>query len=116
VDGTLTPTEEHLQLIRHIAFSSIPRSRRQLLRAVLTNNGEITSPKAEEVLSLCRPAVRRSMKELAATGLVEHSGGSRSEPDRIVLARKWRWLLVDNEEFDETGVQLCRPEEIECML
>src|SRR5262249_28709129 len=40
-------TDEDLEVLRHVAFSSLPRRRRQILRALLTNGGGLNTGEAE---------------------------------------------------------------------
>jgi len=88
---------DDLATIRHIAFSSIPRKRRDLLRALLMTEGCLTSAEVENILGITRPTALKRMRELAATGIVVLVAGEQesSEPAQICLGDSWRWLLGD---------------------
>jgi DNA-binding transcriptional ArsR family regulator len=98
--------DEGIASVRHVAFSSIPRNRRRVLRALLTVSGELTTADAEKVLGVSQPTARNLMKELAATGLAIFDGGTGSAASRLVLADDWKWLLPQ-EAFAESETQLC---------
>jgi hypothetical protein len=58
-----------LEVVRHVVVSSIPRHRRQLLRAVLTNGGTINSSQAQNVLGLAAPSSVTTCPSLQQLGL-----------------------------------------------
>jgi hypothetical protein len=90
-----TVSADDLLPIRHIAFSSIPRKRRELLRAVLMAGGSLASNEADKALGVSRPTASSRMKELAATKIVDFTPANQqtSSPEKIQLADDWRWLL-----------------------
>jgi len=96
-DGRDAVTADDLQPIRHIAFSSIPRKRRGLLRSLLMAGGSLTSTEAQKALGVSKPTAISRMKELAATEIALFGKGDckTSTPDRITLAEDWKWLLED---------------------
>ncbi|MBI2815382.1 MAG: hypothetical protein HYX72_00435 [Acidobacteria bacterium] len=98
--------EDEIAMLRHVAFSSIPRHRRTILRAVLTSGGDISSTRAEKQLGISRPSVRGWMRELAATGIVEFEEGCGNGADRVILNPKWRWLL-EGEPVAESEKGVC---------
>ncbi len=69
-NGRSSVTAEDLDVIRHIAFSSIPCKRRQLLRALLVAGGTLNAAAVEKILGVSRPTALSRMRELAATGIV----------------------------------------------
>jgi hypothetical protein len=91
--ATVTATDD-MPLIRHIAFSTIPETRRNLLRALLLSGDSLTSTNAATVLRLTKPTVLGWMKELAATGIVELTDGdsNTSQPASVTLGLDWKWL------------------------
>jgi hypothetical protein len=91
---------EDLEIIRHIAFSSLPSVRRKVLRAVLIEGGRLESTRAETILGVTRPTVRSWMDELAATGIVSLTKGTNSAPDYLTLAGAWNWLLPVRSELE----------------
>jgi len=98
VSGRERITDEDLNIIRHIAFSSLPSHRRQVLRALLVGHGMLDSKKAEETLGISRPTARAWMKELAATAIASWTEGKGNQPDMLTLGGKWGWLLPPREE------------------
>jgi hypothetical protein len=95
-DGRLFVAAEDLQTIRHIAFSSIPRKRRELLYAVLSKGGALLDAgQVQRVLRVSRPTAHVRMKELGATAIVRFTDGNEktSTPATLMLADDWRWLL-----------------------
>lgn len=98
-----------LETIRHVAFSSLPSRRRKMLRAVLTNGGELTSKDTNEQLHISRPTARDMMRELAATGIVKLTEGWGSEPHVATLAESWSWLLpsTDPDSPAESEMGVC---------
>ncbi len=93
ISGRSEINDEDLEIIRHIAFSSIPQNRRFILRALLVKDGVLTSVDAEKELRISRPTARNWMKELGATGLADYQTGHENQPDRVTLSKPFSWLL-----------------------
>lgn len=93
VGGRQQVNREDMDIIRHIAFSTITQTRRGTLRAILVAGGTLDSTKAANELGVSQPTARSRMKELAATGIVSWHGGKGSVAESITLADNWRWLL-----------------------
>ncbi len=83
-----------MEIVRHVAISSIPRSRRSVLKAVIENDGSITSAELEKRLPVSRPTARHRMRELSATGIVVLRNGAGNDADEVTLAKEWIWLKV----------------------
>lgn len=92
---TIVSASDDMPLIRHIAFSTIPETRRKLLRALLLRGDSLTSTDTVTALRLTRPTALEWMKDLDATGIVELTPGdsTTSQPAVIILADGWKWLL-----------------------
>ena len=105
-DRRTTVEAGDLDIIRHVAFSTLPGKRRGLLRALLTGGGDLTSHEVEQALGVSRPTAIARMRELAATQIVISSEGkpSTSTPSKINLADDWRWLLNATPPLKESGV------------
>jgi hypothetical protein len=86
-------TQNDLEIVQHIALSSIPSHRRRVLRAVIAKSGDLNSAQAEKLLNISRPTARTWMRELSATGIVEWVKSDGNSPEKIVLDQKWFWLL-----------------------
>ena len=93
-DGRTAVAGDDLSLIRHIAFSSIPTKRRELLRALLAGGGTLDSSQVEAALDTSRPTALNRIRELGATGIAVYSEGDpkSSTPASITLADEWKWL------------------------
>jgi hypothetical protein len=87
-------TRDDLSVIRHIAFSTIPTRRRELLRALLAAGGTMNTGQVALALGVSRPTALNRMKELAATGICKMPDGnsSTSTPAVITLNPEWEWL------------------------
>jgi hypothetical protein len=93
VGGKLAVDAEAIESVRHIAFSSIPRPRRRILRALLETRGQAESGTLAHLLHVTLPTARDWMRELAATGLVEFREGNGNAPNSVALQESWRWLI-----------------------
>ena len=84
-----------LDILRHVAFSSIPSKRRDLLRALLAAGGRMDAKQVEEALNVSRPTALDRMKELGGTGICEFRPGNSktSEPGKVRLTDAFQWLL-----------------------
>ena len=98
IHGRRVISAEDLDLLQHLAFSSIPQTRRQILRAVLMARGELSSTDAAERLDKSQPTARAWMKELAATGIVKYHKKTGNSADLIRVTDEWAWLLGDGSE------------------
>jgi hypothetical protein len=93
VGGKRVVDAQAIESVRHIAFSSIPRSRRLILCGVIQNGGQADSTTLTRLLPVALPTVRAWMEELAVTGLVELVRGNGNVPHSVTLQQDWRWLL-----------------------
>jgi len=100
ISGRSEVSNEDLEIIRHIAFSSIPQNRRLMLRALLVKDGMLTSTDAEKELRISRPTARNWMKELGATGLADYQTGHENQPDRLTLSKPFSWLLEKGDDLE----------------
>jgi hypothetical protein len=86
---------DDLKIVRHIALSSIPETRRAVLRSLIQAGGHLTSWETANHLKCSRPTALGRMKELAATeicGFHKNEPGS-NEPDFITLNEEFRFLI-----------------------
>jgi hypothetical protein len=93
-DGRREVSPDDLRIIRHVALSSIPPKRRELLNALLAAGGTQDAASVEAALDVSRTTALRRMKELAATGLctLTLQPSAASTPSAISLASNWGWL------------------------
>ena len=103
-------TEDDLKIIKHVALSSLPQKRRNLLQLVLSAGGEITSTVFAKSANISKPTALERMKELAATGICMLKAGNQqtSTAATITLAEEWRWLLSDSASPPFKGFQSVR--------
>ena len=94
IEGLSTVTWDHVDAIRHIAFSCIPENRRKILHALLAAGSSLTTPEATKCLRASKPTALDYMRVLAATGIVSLTEGDQktSTPAEITLAEDWKWL------------------------
>jgi hypothetical protein len=87
-------TKDDLDVIRHVALSSIPTRRRELLRALLAAGGTMDAGQVESALDCSRPTALDRMKELGTTGICKFTPGNpkTSTPAVITLNPEWEWL------------------------
>jgi hypothetical protein len=106
LEGRTVVTSEDLEVIRHIAFSSIPQGRRELLQAVLGEGGNMNARQVDMALDTSRPTTINRMKELGATGICEFTPGTNntSTPGEIALAQDWEWLLDATTPLNDSGM------------
>lgn len=94
-DARTEVTECDVEMIGHVAFSSIPVHRRRVLKSVVAHGGKLYSEQAEKDLKVSRPTARGWMRELAATGIVCWVKSNGNAGESVTLEQKWRWLLAD---------------------
>jgi hypothetical protein len=106
LEGRSTATSDDLEVVRHIAFSSLPRFRRELLRVVIAAGGHLHSTCVANTLDVSKPTALDRMRELAATGVCKFVDGnsSTSNPAQITLRSNWRWLLETPTPLSDSGV------------
>jgi predicted ArsR family transcriptional regulator len=90
-----------MEIVCHVAFSTITHTRRELLRAVLVAGGTLDAAAAQEILGVSRPTARCRMRELAATGIVSWCEGQGNAAESIQLTNKWESLLRNPEAAQE---------------
>lgn len=91
--------KDDLRLIVELAIDSAPTIRTKLFRALLENNGVISSSQVEVILNVSKPTALREMEILKILGLVNITqnsygqvGGAEKE---IHLLDKFQWFLSE---------------------
>lgn len=92
--GQKKVTAGDMEILRHVALSSIPANRRRVLRVLLWHSNTVTSKLVETELDVSRPTARRYMKELEVVGIVDFQEGAGPEGDKISLRSTWNWLKM----------------------
>lgn len=93
IHGRTAVSDADLELVAHVAVSSIPGPLRPIVRNLLLTTTVCTKCAA----ALCRvsaPTARNLLKQLSLLGIcVLNKGGPiTNEPDRVELATEYRWL------------------------
>jgi hypothetical protein len=94
IDGRNEVVPDDLELVAHIAISSIPGHLRPIIRR-LRCVGCVSSSEVERISFVSRPTARVYLEELALLGIVKLSKGSpqSNAPHSATLASDFRWLL-----------------------
>ncbi len=84
-------TADDLAIVRHIAFSSIPATRRRLLRCLIEAGGVLSSTEAAAMLKCSKPTALKWMRELAATELCafQEEADRSNKPESIVFSEQF---------------------------
>lgn len=90
--------ESDLEMIAHVAISSIPGHLRPLIRE-LRGAETVDSPRCAALCRVSKPTARNYLKELNLLGIAELTKGSskNNEPDLIRLSKSSKWLNPDLE-------------------
>jgi hypothetical protein len=85
--------EEDIELVSHVAISSIPRYLRPIVQA-LRCDGRITSTECTKVCSVTQPTARKYLLEASLLGLGDLKKGNDTQniPDALRLSDAFRWL------------------------
>jgi hypothetical protein len=95
IHGRDTITSEDLELVAHIAISSIPGNLRPIIRR-LRRAARVSSAEVEILCNVSRPTARVLLEELALLGIVTLSKGSSqtNAPHHATLTREYGWLRL----------------------
>lgn len=109
VAGRKHVTEEDIAILRHVAFSSLPDHRSNLLKALIDAKGCISSTNTSKALGVSRNTAKEHMGELAATGLAlfEEGDASEQKPALLRLAKEWEWLLGSPTPINFSDLRRC---------
>jgi hypothetical protein len=88
-------TTDDIAVLRHIAFSTIPPQRREIVKHLINAGGELTSTQLQGLLGFSAAPTLRRMREVGATGIATARITEQRESTASTLALKdeWRWLL-----------------------
>jgi hypothetical protein len=92
---------EDISLIMKVALSTTSRARSELVRFLLRNSGELTTSNIVKENKISSPFAKKTMRELAALGIVEISGvASYSNSElKITLKDEYKWFK--NQDFQK---------------
>jgi hypothetical protein len=97
ITGRMEIDSSDLELIAHIAMSSVPGHLRPLVRHLRVAQS-VTSSEARRLCKVSQPTARNCMQELVLLGIAEPATKSRVlEPDSIALVDNFRWLNQKDE-------------------
>jgi hypothetical protein len=90
--------EEDIELVSHVAISSIPGYLRPIVRK-LRCDGQITSTECARVCSVTQPTARKYVLEACLLGLGDLTKGNEANvPDMLRLSNSFRWLREPRKE------------------
>ena len=85
VYGRTELSDQDVEMVHHIAYSSMPEDRRRIYEA-LRSEGRLTSGDVESLVRCTRPTAIKVMRELRSLGVVTMTIGERDSPSWIELA------------------------------
>jgi len=94
IQGRAEVNEDDLELVAHVAISSIPGHLRPLVRE-LRETGSVTTADCKRACRVSSPTARRYLKELSVLGIGKLTKGETNEnsQDVIRLSRDFAWLF-----------------------
>ena len=95
IHGRTEVEESDLEMISHIAISSIPGHLRPLIRA-LRQEESVDSTHCTSICKVSKPTARKYLRELSLLGIAELTEGSRERnlADEIRLSEFYQWLKI----------------------
>ena len=92
ISGRSEVNEIDLQLVEHVAISSVPGHIRPVVRQLRT--ADVTSGDCESLCRVSRPTARKRLRELEVLGIVNRIAGcpETNLPDTVGLADRFEWL------------------------
>jgi hypothetical protein len=98
IHGRAEVNESDLELIAHVAISSIPGHLRPVVKA-LRKETVVNSTHCAALCRVSKPTARNYLKELSLLGIADLTKGSRERnlADEISLSESFRWLNPDLE-------------------
>ena len=93
IHGRTAVTEADLELVGHVAISSIPAYLRPIIHR-LRDADSVSSAECTKLCRVSRPTARKHLRELELLEIVEVAKGSpeTNEPDTAALSEKFRWI------------------------
>jgi hypothetical protein len=87
-------TQADLELVHHVALSTLPYKRMKLLRALFNAGGEMSIREVEAKVGISTVTAEKRMTELAATGIAEFIPGDPKAnlARRLRLTKRFQWL------------------------
>lgn len=94
IDGRTTINRSDLELIAHVAISSLPGHIRPIIRRLCGDAKSVTSSECEKLCGVSRPTARKRLRELELLGIVTITKGtpSANSPDTALLHPEFAWL------------------------
>jgi hypothetical protein len=93
IDGRRQVTVADVELVAHVALSSVPGHLRVILRALRKSNS-VTSTECEKLCGVSRPTARRYLEELNIAQIVNLKRGNEAQntPHCAMLLPNFQWL------------------------
>lgn len=91
IHGRSEVTHEEIELVAHIAISSLPGHIRPIIRE-LQRSGLVDTSKCQEICSVSRPTARKYLAEAKALGIAELTKGDskKNSSDLIQLSKNFQ--------------------------
>jgi hypothetical protein len=93
IQGRMEIEESDLELVAHVALSSVPGHLRNVVKQLRTND-KLTSTLGEKLCAVSRPTIRKYFRELEILGIVELTEGDEfaNTPHEVTLTPEYQWL------------------------
>jgi hypothetical protein len=93
INGRRVINELDLELVTHVAISSVPGHLRNVIKQLRINDS-LTSTLGEQLCAVSRPTIRKYFRELEILGIVglTHGDDFANEPHVVKLTSKYQWL------------------------
>ena len=98
IRGSSTINQSDIDLVAHVAISSIPAHLRPIVRQLMCTKS-VNTATAMKVCRVSHPTARSYLKQLSLLGITELTKGSPqdNQADTITLRQSYRWLNPDLE-------------------
>jgi hypothetical protein len=93
IQGRREVNEPDLELVMHVAVSSVPGHLRNVIKQLRLNDS-LTSTLGEKLCAVSRPTIRKYFRELEILGIVELKEGDdfADTPHTVTLTSEYQWL------------------------
>jgi hypothetical protein len=95
IHGRRKINESDLELVAHVALSSVPGHLRNVVKQLRIHN-KLESPLGEKLCAVSRPTIRKYFRELEILGIVTLTDGDdyAGTPHVVTLTTEYQWLKL----------------------
>jgi hypothetical protein len=93
VHGRRQLDEDDLPVVARAALESTPNDRRAVMRALLANDGVVSTGDVQEELNCSAPTARAILETIDRLGIGKFDNPGPPDPATLALNRRFRWLL-----------------------